>query len=171
MFWKSDVIIWNYYIILFNILKKSDAIILLDCIIYQISDVIIWNYWSSFFNILKKKYAQPSPVWPGQAQSGLAQIASFFQREIVLQMCLKEPQTSSFGFVLYLVCYKKVWCYENWVGRHASFPLRRSVKILSSLYFISKRNVASLFLSNRKGKTKYWLLWNTSRSEKWVKKK
>ena len=24
---------------------------------------------------------------------------------------------------------KKVWYYEKWVGRHASFPPRRSVKI------------------------------------------
>jgi hypothetical protein len=35
----------------------SDAIILLDCIIFQISDVIILIIASSFFNILKKSDA------------------------------------------------------------------------------------------------------------------
>ena len=25
-------------------------------------------------------------------------------------------------------CKKKIWYYEKWVGRHASFPPRRSVK-------------------------------------------
>ena len=27
---------------------------------------------------------------------------------------------------------KKVWYYEKWVGRHASFPPRRSVKAVRS---------------------------------------
>jgi len=35
---------------------------------------------------------------------------------------------------------KKVWYYEKWVGRRASFPLRRSVK--QSLYIPS--NVSSV---------------------------
>ena len=35
---------------------------------------------------------------------------------------------------------KKVWYYEKWVGRHASFPPRRSVKILN-LTIISVRSL------------------------------
>ena len=38
---------------------------------------------------------------------------------------LRQPQQSSLG-----KCKKKIWYYEKWVGRHASFPPRRSVKLV-----------------------------------------
>ena len=35
---------------------------------------------------------------------------------------------------------KKVWYYEKWVGLHASFPARRSVKKEFAMLFIRKPN-------------------------------
>ena len=36
---------------------------------------------------------------------------------------------------------KKVWYYEKWVGRHASFPPRRTVKKLLPLNFQSEKTL------------------------------
>ena len=40
---------------------------------------------------------------------------------------------------------KKVWYYENWVGHHASFPPRRSVKLyMQYWYFTTKLMLVSI---------------------------
>ena len=54
--------------------ENSGAIIWIDCIIFHTCSKLFWN----------------NPAQPGPAQP-------------VLQMCLKEPHTSSFGFVWNLV--------------------------------------------------------------------
>ena len=38
---------------------------------------------------------------------------------------------------------KKVWYYEKWVGRHGSFPPRRSVKIIFQISFIFPKKIRS----------------------------
>ena len=60
-------------------------------------------------------------LWEGR-EKGLPCWLSQFSRIVPFPSNLRQPQQSSFG-----KC-KKVWYYEKWVGPHASFPPRRSVK-------------------------------------------
>ena len=50
---------------------------------------------------------------------------------------------------------KKVWYYEKWVGRHASFPPRRSVKaVLESIQIVESVRVQSSIRMSKKSPKK-----------------
>ena len=51
-------------------------------------------------------------LWEGREKSLLVDCVSLV---LLPKVCLENEK-------------KKVWYYEKWVGRHASFPPRRSVK-------------------------------------------
>jgi hypothetical protein len=54
-------------------------------------------------------------LWEGREKGLLCWLSQFSKTKVAIAKNIGKIQ-------------KKVWYYEKWVGRHASFPPRRSVK-------------------------------------------